>query len=297
MKPFIIRASSLNRHSDCQRAWAAENIQPLKEKCLLERKAANNNKTQFIGAVYGSACHLGSELMLDDKRHGRRVDWQRAVKQSIISLREELVGSSVKFDPTTTSLKLAEKQLEQALAELADKYIIPKSSPLLIETQLKMKWPGRIGDQDVEIHGKPDCVEETLNIIDTKFGVHKTNFRPQAGAYLWLVNARYPELNVGDFQILFIQRTGKDRRGNLKPQIGLDTITYNRDACIDVAEKQFEECVRSTNNYLKTGNLWAFNTNANSKFCTNKTCIAFGTSVCDQWIQNSEKENEVWEEI
>lgn len=306
----VIRASSLPNGMDCELRWAVENVPELKTAAMLE-KPPTQKPPKIIALPFGSSAHFGGALMLEEKRDTGRFRFKAAVESAQEMLLEEIDRHSIKWDDFARNSRDACEQLERVLAELAQSYV-SVVNPILIEQELKLDWSAewecacgtwvldeepacRCGRERISLSrtrkvilsGHLDCMDDLLWIDDFKFGAKGGAYMAQGGAYLWLVQSNYPELSLQGFRQLHIKRT-KTR------EVPLKTIKYSFDGCVNAAKYSIDRLARQRWEYEETKNPWVFIPNANSKYCTQKTCSAWGTSVCDQWIGEIEEDNIAW---
>lgn len=287
---FYIHASSLNTFADCEMRWAAQNVNQITKVCEDEtQKATGQGNGRLIGALFGTAAHLGLQLMLEEKQHtGSDFDFQRAYKLAADRLEEdcERAGNELIWDQVTKKDDVAKDQLKKVLKEAAIRYV-PTVEPVMIEQDFECEWaPG------FKLRGKMDGVfkagngEFACGIDDWKFGSKCGNYRGQIGAYKILLNSNY-DVDIEGGRIIWIRRTGITIE-----QKRLIRISYDFDACINMATQATNRIVERVTDYRKEKNLAAFGRNPDSKFCTKKTCLAFGTSQCDAWIKETSDEQE-----
>lgn len=135
--------------------------------------------------------------------------------------------------------------------------------------------------------GHLDCMDRSNWIDDFKFGAKGGAYQAQGGGYLWLAYKVLPDFNPRGFRLFEARRT-KERIVPVKK------TEYFFDGCINAAEIIINRLGRAAYEYEDTGDINVFAPNANSKYCTDGTCGAFGTSQCDQWIKDLSEENSKW---
>jgi len=297
---FIIRASSLPTWADCERRWAADNVSSLARRCTEERTQSKDPKRKNFGALFGRAGHLGTQSMLEDRLHGRDIDFWKGVDAAKENLTQEVLSEmmakrQLHWDQVTKNLDVGLAQLESVLEKMLP--FCESVEPLLIEAELEMDWaPGVI------LRGHPDLVDRDGDTVDLKFGARKANYIGQFGAYGWLLPNNKSEVYVRprDFVLVHPPRSSWDKKAQYVKQKDIAIFRYDFDACIDSAYRQMEGIAAAVKKYeserKSDKRLWVFNTNPNSKYCTKTTCRAYGTSSCDQWIEDVSKEmGDEWE--
>ena len=293
---FIIRASSLPTWADCERRWAADNVSSLARRCADERQQSKDPSRKNFGALFGSAGHLGTQSMLEDRLHGREVDYWKAVdlaKERLQSnvLTEIAAKRQLHWDQVTKNLDIGLAQLEAVLEKMSA--FVLTTRPLLIEQELEMEWASY-----VVLRGHPDLIDCDGDTIDWKFGARKANYIGQFGGYGWLLQNNKLEVDVEprDFVVVHPPRSSWDKKAHYVKQKEIEVFRYDFDACIESAAKQLDGITRAVKSWESKKNIWVFNANPNSKYCTKTTCRAYGTSFCDQWIEEVSKEmGDEWE--
>jgi len=294
---FLISASSLQRFNDCELAWAVGNINRWTKVSRDERQAVSIERPTLFGPIFGTCGHLGTELMLRDVHAGRKVNYKGAVDAAISLLETKLKEAAdwLSWDSVTRDENVAIKQLKGVLAEIRIRYV-NLARPLLIEAELDCKVASGF-----KLVGHPDVVNELddgVIIDDFKFGSKCGCYICQIGAYKKLVYSEYDvEIHYG--RVIWVKRTGVKHI-----QYPMQLIRYDYNACANAVEQTIDNIVSAVNRYneeikklrAKRGDhrkaLWAFSRNPDSKFCTRKTCDAWGTSLCDQWIKEVSSEAE-----
>ena len=117
---FYIHASSLNTFTDCEMRWAAQNVNRIGKICEDEHKRKQEGGNRLIGALFGTAAHLGTQLMLEEKMASGDWDFPRAYKLASERLEEdcESAGSNLAWDAVTKRFDVASEQLKKVLKEV-----------------------------------------------------------------------------------------------------------------------------------------------------------------------------------
>ena len=278
---IIVHASSLPKHQDCPRSWAATPIKEVGERYELA--------PQGIGSVLGDRAHAGAARMLLAKQLNGTWDYEQALEEQVEELKEILRSAAITWDKTTKEPGVAIEQLASLLFEF-HRGVMPTANAALVEMRMKAAWSA-----DLTLTGQMDNIERDGNlfkIFDHKFSSMLSPYHAQLGCYKLLLEAQpWYQAEEGEVQELilnWIQRVSiRAKKG--QPQV--IQIAYSVDAAESAARKQLEEIERSVKEYRATGDPWAFNARPSSKFCTKKTCRAFGTGFCDQWIDLDPEED------
>lgn len=293
---FYIHASSLNTFSDCEMRWASQNINQIGKKCEDEKASAGSN-LKLVGAFFGTAGHLGLELMLEEKQQTGEWDFQRAYKHAVDRFEEdcEKAGNLLSWDRVTNKFDVAAEQLKRVLKVAAIQYV-PKVTPVLIEQELQCDWNQHVDTEDTRLagfilRGRTDGIMQEGDdvgcwIDDWKFGNKCGNYRGQVGAYKILTASNY-DVDINGGRIIWIRRGGITIE-----QKKLIRINYDFDACINMATNGANRIAERVVEYEKTKDIEVFGKNPDSKFCTKKTCPAWGSSQCNAWIQETSEDQE-----
>lgn len=277
---FILSGSSLPTFADCQGRWAYNNVKGIKEQHARKEPGAG---AQGVGALHGTLAHKALANMLKHKRdYGFEQDWRI---QAALAAEEyqQKCAQGVKFDGTTGNITGGLIQLERAIRESAFS-IVPKLRALHVEEPTGLTLAG---DEWLKVVCHIDTDDDMFNVYDHKFSSKEFNYLAQAGIYLLTYKNTYG-VTPKDFFINWIQRVGES---SLQPD--LRVVPYDREAAIDSARKQVLLVASALKDYdsrrTEHKKLWAFNFNPNSKLCTEKTCGAWGTTACNQWMDKSKE--------
>jgi len=326
-----IRASSTPNALDCLKRFAADNIQEFRELCLLE-KDAEQSKLRPFALVFGSSAHFGSQLMLTEKRDTGRFSVDNAIGHAIEYMKAEVLDVSkqiVKWDAYAGNDEDGARQLRRVLNTLAEDYVF-YAQPYLIEHEAEILWShewecectqwiafetnkcrcGRIREQleisprtrKVILTGHWDVLGYDGWLDDTKFGALGAGYQPQGGSYLWLAQPIVDQLILREllpenFLLKGFREVWAKRTKEKTVAVKVKERSFN--GCVVSAEQAVNRAALARYQWEETKDPNVFETNSNSKYCTEKTCKAYGTSQCDQWIGNAqdketEQENDKW---
>lgn len=276
---FFLSGSSLPTFADCEGRWAVSNVRDIKKRWVGKGQAG-------VGAVFGTIAHKAVFNMLKDKRDlGFMQPWpiysQAAVGEFILQ-----VAKGVKFDPTTGNLDGGIVQLERVI-RLAYYSLAQHYRPEHLEAEMGYSPKG---DDWLQVLCHPDATDLDGIIDDHKFSSKESIFLAQAGAYLIAYFATHGKKAPG-FRINWFQRVAES---SIQPDLRI--IEYNVEAAVDSAKYQTARVATvlkawdSDRSEVKKN--WHFNFNPNSKFCNKKTCSAWGTGFCNQWIDKPKETTE-----
>lgn len=305
-----IRASSLPNGLDCELRWAADNVAKINAACMKE-KSPTGKPQKAISLPFGTSGHFGVRLMLEEKQATGHFDFNKALNNATALLYEEIEKHDIRWDDYASKKEQAAAQLERLLGIAAEQYV-DFAHPYLIEHELKYGWKfewecectqwideksmqckcGRYRQpgcrtREVVLSGHLDHMDQRGWVDDFKFGAKGGAYQAQGGGYIWLVYKVLSHDLIKSFRQIHFKRT----KSLYVPAIN---IQYDFDACIDSAEIAINRLSEANWKYQETGDLKVFAPNANSKYCTRNTCRAWGTSQCNQWIAEIEKENKEW---
>lgn len=275
-----VHASSLPRHQDCPRSWAANNLKEVGEHWELAPRG--------IGSLIGDLCHNGTARMLIDKQLKGSWDWQIAFTEQVTEL-DRLLKGSITWDATTKERGVAIKQVERMLFEV-NRGLIPHAKVHAVETLMKADY-----SDFIRLIGKVDLIELDkelgYSIPDHKFGKHLGVYQAQLGAYKMLLEAQ-PEVNERELAVVNLLLNWIQRVSLKSTQPKVIQISYSLVACENAARKQLDMIEQEVKDFDASGDPWAFNANPSSKTCTQGGCRAWGTKWCDQWIDLDDKETD-----
>lgn len=280
---FRVHCSTLTTWVDCPRRWAARQLKEAREICAGARPELKaEREAQLIGAVFGSACHVGAAAMLEDMRDLGKVRYNRARDLALDYWREACAATPLTVDATTKTPSDGDKQINKTLGAFCVGYAQDARAEL-IEQPLEHDMG------TFTLAGKPDAVMSDWYIDDHKFSSQPHPYQAQGGGYIILVAKNFPTAAIPGMRLIHTRRVGL-----AAPQPDPLVTTYDFDACLDSAWHQLEAIKRALREWDSTKKVWAFNANPNSKFCTQKTCSAWGTPFCDQWTTKTEEEKPEW---
>lgn len=283
-KKLKVSASTLPRHQDCPRAWAAHNLKEVGEKHEL--------RSEGIGALVGKLCHSGGEAMLRAKRDQGEWDVQITTEQQIDALATIIRTTEIEWDRTTRDKDAAIKQIRSLLWEF-HRSIMPSANPAFIEEELAMTW-----SPTMKVVGKPDYWEvfdgNKIRLPDHKFSSVLSPYQSQNGTYTLLIEAQQFAIDAGmevvETGLNWLPRVSFAKSNAVQPKA--EFIPYPVQACVNAAEHNLDAIDREVQLYRETGNPWSFNASPSSKLCGKKTCRAWGTQWCDQWVKTKNDEED-----
>lgn len=259
-----IHCSMLPFYFDCPRRTACKMLKA-------EIKASGFNlrdDRKGIGASIGIAIHAGSHMIMDTKikTGGVPCPEGHAVDSAMASYAKEVLDND--FDSTTPDQTTGEKQV---IRQTKSYYHMVAPGIIPIKTEERMK--ADLGNGFV-MSGKPDIIDSTNTVRDTKAGTTLRDYRTQLGSYGILSKSN--KLKVDKACVDFIKRV---RVNSLQPPPDLQTID------LATAEKTawfvIKKIIADIREFQETKNPWAFGANPMSMLCSEKYCLAFGTNFCE----------------
>jgi hypothetical protein len=276
----VIRASSLSRHADCPRRWAAQNIRREVEAADFKLRRLMRG----IGALAGTATAVIAKVALTEKaKTGALPPLDTALDAGRDQLTADLQDGEIAFDRVTINRREAMRQVG-SMGGMYHRTIAPKLTPVLVERRLEAEV-----EPNLILSGQADVIaHEPHGLRDLKTGQRPPAAFVQLGAYALL--ARSNRLDVETAAIDFIRRVPVT-----KPQP--DPVTYQ--ANIGYAEVAAVSILKHIATELRTfregdperrivpGDPWAFPANPSSTLCGEKWCPCYGVTgphaFCHEW--------------
>lgn len=276
---YRLRGSSLPGHHNCARAWAVEHLKRARSK-----KTNADDDSKNIGAIIGSMCHEAFQRLQVAKMEQVTIDPKKVIDDQIDTMLAKCKGVPLAFDSTTKSLGDAAIQIDSIVTEFYD-HVLPTIKPVHVELELLYEYSPLI---NVECHiDTVDRISESLYAIgDYKTGHGDGAYQAQLGVYLLALEfQKWFRGSISHVWIWHIQRVGPNAA-----QTAASQIVYTRDQVINAAMRVLEDIEREITEYEQCGTLWPFGPNPSSMFCTESSCPAWGTELCDQWTPKHKKE-------
>lgn len=277
MSVFTVRASSLPRFADCELGWAARHFDPVKEACLTAAATNGGTPVRSIGAIVGSANHFGALEMLKDTHLTGRPNFQTGLQNAIAHFKGEMVDlKTVHIDDLTKSVDAGVKQITKMMEAFYNTYAIHSNPSQFLEHEVFVKinsW--------LQVGGRIDNLQANWTLQDYKFGRDMAAYFAQLGAYLAGIAETFESARGVTSEIIWTPRVGID---TVQPAARI--IPIDPQACLDA----FWNLIFSIRDRIHKWNsdrepkYWIFGRNGDSKYCKKQYCPAWGTAVCDQWI-------------
>lgn len=259
-----IRISALPFYLDCPRRAAAGLFN-------FQMKLAGYDIPKYppqVSAAVGHGAHAGAGYIVDTlSTRGVLPRLDNASEFAIVEYRKEIEENGVQFDLVTPNNNHAEEQL-QILARSYYHEIAPSLDVSGIRTE--KKFTANMG-QDAIITGRLDyCTPREIR--DLKTG-REASFIAQLGGYSLLNRS-----NQGTADRLIVDYT--PRVAVSKPYPGAKTIEYILGIAEETAYNIIKKIVRDANEFIETGDPWAFSANPKSMLCSPKYCTCYNTEFC-----------------
>jgi hypothetical protein len=277
-----IRASSLSSYWDCPRRGAVRLFRKKVQDSGFELRTAGSS----IAAHIGTAVHKAIAELLrlkqqfgDITRHEIDLATEKAVRCGSPEEKCEclscLVNIGTIWDKTTPHFATAEAQIRAMLEAYAPG--LESIEPRIIEHKFEYEV-SPLGEQAIPIllTGTIDLYDAFAALWDHKTGSNLPSAHPQAGAYIMLLELHdYP---VERFILNYCKREGiRKTEAGLPPPLQL---ILDIEECTSAAWSALAGIQRHFEDYLETGDPWAFPANPQSRTCTAKYCTAFDTEWC-----------------
>lgn len=258
-----IRISALPFYLDCPRRAAAGLFN-------YQMKLAGFDVPKYpplVSGAVGHGAHAGASYIVDTlSTRGFLPKLDNAAEYAIVEYRKE-IEDGIRYDPITPNNNDAEEQL-QVLARSYYHEIAPKLDVTGIRTE--RKFQAQMG-QDALITGRLDyCTPRQIR--DLKTG-REGSFIAQLGGYSLLNKS-----NAGTADQLLVDFT--PRVAVSKPYPGAKSINYILAIAEETAYNVIKKIVRDANEFIETGDPWAFSANPKSMLCNPKYCSCYGTAFC-----------------
>lgn len=267
MSKFLVHSSALPRFNDCEGAWAAANLPSLKGKF--------HGGRETVSKVIGITCHAGAKRFLTAKKElGLILPWEDVAEECNSALELKFAeGEGVITDDVTRSLKEAKHQVRAILREYWHSYV---RCVEVIEVEPSDAFD-ITGCDWLAITYRPDAVVEPGYIDDLKIIKQDSDYKAQLGSYI----LGY-EINTGrtvkGARLLVIRRVTMSSAPST-----MRIVSYSREACVNAAKRAIRGIRRVLPEWEETKDFNIFRLNSNSKLCTQNTCRAWGSEICDQW--------------
>lgn len=258
---IVIRASSLSSYPDCARRTAANSFPQAIENAGYTLRQTTSN----VGASIGTATHEGVAYSLYYKQKEGVLGNDKDAHDTAIAKLEESFKEDHIFDIATKNKDEAIYQTKSLLNSLRTN-VLHNIKPTLIEKRLEAK----IGN--IILSGQVDSAEYD-GINDWKTGRVKRFHINQIGAYGLLARSHGRGANRGTEY--FAQRVRSDKEQPPPIRTEYDMVVAENSA-LGVLKKIGNDL----NDFLETGNRFAFIANPSSMLCSDKYCKAWGTDFC-----------------
>lgn len=278
---YRIRGSSLPSHAACSRSWAVDHL-----KAARAEKVKKEDDNYKIGVVIGNQCHAAAERLEIAKLEGVPLKYGQVIDDQIAEFRLATKGKTIEYDNTTRCLGDAEIQIESLLTEFS-LYVLPDLQPAFVELELEYRYSDLITVScHLDLVDRLGSSGNIFTIGDHKFGHGDGTYQAQLGVYLLALEAQ----DWWDGEIPYLWLSHIQRVGPGAIQTAAQRIIYTRDQVLDAALFRLESIEREILQYEQCGTLWPFGPNPASMFCTENTCRAWGSDLCNQWTPKQQKE-------
>lgn len=259
-----IRVSNLPFYLDCPRRCSVNLFwREIKEAGFKVKWTPKGISAAVGSGLHGAAGYIVNSIIHD----GNKGKLEDATEQGIMSLKEAL-EEGAEYDNTTPNNNHAEKQIitlsRSYYHEVAPRLNLNNPS---IEQNIKAKL-----DEDTIISGTPDLADEK-QIRDLKTG-RESSYHAQVGGYS-LLRKSNNKPRPDELSIDFCPRVPIK-----KPYPGAYTIQYDVTFSEEFAFNIIRIIKRDIDNFLRTGDPWAFPPNPKSMLCGEKYCKAYKTNFC-----------------
>ncbi len=277
MKVFTVRASSLPKFADRELSWAARHFDPVKEACLAAITTNGGKPARGIGAIVGSANHFGALEMLKDTHLTGRPNFDIGLHNAIAHFKGEMVDlKTVHIDDLTKSVDAGVKQITKMMEAFYNTYAIHSDPSKYLEHEVFVKI-----NQFLRVGGKLDNLRNNWKLQDYKFGRDLSAYFAQLGAYLAGIAESFENAKNLTAELIWTPRVGVDA---LQPVARI--IPMNAEACLEAFWNvifKIRDRIQKWNSDRNPKYL-IFGRNGDSKYCKKQYCLAWGTDICDQWI-------------
>jgi len=258
-----IRISALPYYLDCPRRAAAGLFN-------FQIKLAGHNIPAYppqVSALVGRGAHAGARHIVDTMHTmGDRPKLDNAQEIAIVEFRKD-VEEGIQYDTVTPNNNHAEEQL-QILTQSYYHEIAPGLDVEGLKTEKSYK--ASFGQADITGH-IDFCTPREIR--DLKTG-REASFIAQLGGYSLLDKS-----NRGTAANLYVDFT--PRVPISKPYPGAKTFCYDKAIAENTAYNIIKKIVRDANEFIETGDPWAFSANPKSMLCGPKYCSCYKTSFCN----------------
>jgi hypothetical protein len=218
-----------------------------------------------IGATLGTGAHAGAQFIMDTKIDSDTIPpVSQSIDASIEQFREE-IQDGVQFDDSTPNLNEAEKQISRIVSIYSNE-VAPRLQPKFTEK----KRAAKVADL-YQLEGRLDLETVDLCLRDLKTGARTPVCEAQFGGYSLL---KKTEDGVS-FQTAVMDHIPRKTRGAPWIQHVYDPIK-----CEKIASEMIQHITGNIDDFLATGNEWAFMANPMSMMCSDRYCPAWGTNFC-----------------
>lgn len=228
-----------------------------------------------VGATFGTSAHAAAEYLFKQKMQNYADASEAQALEVAMQRFGEETGEGVEWDDTTPNNNTAEFQLRRVVAAIADfsKTVVPKA----VELELRAD----AGD-GFELTGHIDLYTVEDIVRDLKTGALHRPYQSQLGGYALLVrsNGGQPKGAAIDW----IARTPKTR-----PQPPVQTETYPLSLCERAAYATIQRIKRDYQQFISSGDPWAFPSNPMSMMCQEQYSPAYGTNFCSMCLQSNKE--------
>lgn len=222
---------------------------------------------QRVGPAVGTATHGAVAHTMQNKIVTGESANQTETEQAGLDALVESTKDGVEFDGVSPNMNTAQKQVLRQYRtyrlNLEDK-IEPRSVEVRIEAVTKL---GNL------LSGQPDQTDDGIH--DLKTGVQKRVNIAQYGGYSLLMRSQ--GVNPQHITEDFVRRVAIDKEQPVPEQIDYPVPLAER-----VAGAVIKDIERAFGAFQETGDNMVFVANPGSMLCSDRWCLAYGTSFCEE---------------
>lgn len=266
-----IRASMLPGYSDCTRRAVAKQFKRKFQKLGYEFRELPPS----VGSSVGTAVHASTAALNLALWKGDTPNVNQAVEMAISAMVEEL-STGAEWDATTPNLNTAQLQVQRMTECYAPKmpFTLPDGTPA-VEIGGELGLTADCGNGWI-LTGHPDLIDADRVLEDTKTGAVVRPYQGQLGGYSLLVRSNQI-CELTGLGMRYIPRIGKTKFQTPPIFTGYDVAPCERNAMGTIQRIKSDMALFDVDGDLER----AFPCNQSSMMCSDKYCIAKGTSFCE----------------
>lgn len=273
-----IRASMLPGYSDCTRRAVAKQYRRKFQELGYEFRELPPS----VGSSVGTAVHAATAAMNIAVWRGETPNVSAAVESAIVAMVEELSAGAV-WDDTTPNMNTAQLQVKRMTEVYQPRMplTLPDETPA-VELGGENGLTADCGGGWI-LTGHPDLIDADRCLEDTKTGAVVRPYQGQLGGYSLLVRSN-KICELTGLGMRYIPRIGKTKFQTPPIFTGYPVAPCERNAMGTILRIKSDMALfdQSVTDRKPQGDLeLAFPCNQSSMMCSDKYCIAKGTSFCE----------------